>query len=114
MNLPPMTVVETASFLRDAKHIIAEDELARLINFLGTSPEAGVLIEGAGGVRKLRWAREGSGKRGGFRVLYYYHSEHMPLFLLSIFAKNVKESLDHAEKNILKQLIALLKQSYGV
>ena len=93
-----MTVVETAPFLRDAKGLLPEDERARLVLFLGTNPEAGDLIEDTGGVRKLRWARKGGGKSGGYRVLYYYYSERIPLFVLGIYAKNAKESVDKAEK----------------
>lgn len=62
MNVPPMTVVETAPFLRDAKALLPEDERASLVLFLGKNPEAGDLIEDTGGVRKLRWARKGGGK----------------------------------------------------
>ncbi len=114
MNIPPMTVVETAPFLRDAKGLLPEDERARLVSFLGTNPEAGDLIEDTGGVRKLRWARKGGGKSGGYRVLYYYYSERIPLFVPGIYAKNAKESVDKAEKNIFKKLTSLLRQSYGV
>ena len=114
MNIPPMTVIETAPFLRDAKALLTEEERAGLIAFLGTNPTAGDIIEGAGGVRKLRWARKGGGKSGGYRVLYYYYSERIPLFALGIYAKNAKESVDKAEKNIFRQLTALLRQSYGV
>lgn len=114
MNVPPMTVVETAPFLRDAKALLSEDERASLVLFLGKNPEAGDLIEDTGGVRKLRWARKGGGKSGGYRVLYYYYSERIPLFVLGIYAKNAKESVDKAEKNIFKKLTSLLRQSYGV
>lgn len=114
MNIPPMTVVETAPFLRDAKSLLSEEERARLVFFLGTNPEAGDLIEDTGGVRKLRWARKGGGKSDGYRVLYYYYSERIPLFVLGIYAKNARESVNKAEKNIFKKLIVLLRQSYGV
>ena len=63
MNTPPMTVIETAPILRDAKGLLPEEERAKLVLFLGTNPEAGDLIEDTGGVRKLRWARRGGGKR---------------------------------------------------
>lgn len=114
MNIPPMTVVETAPFLRDAKVLLSEEERAQLVLFLGTNPTAGALMENTGGVRKLRWARSGGGKSGGYRVLYYYYSERIPLFVLGIYAKNAKESVERAEKNTFKKLISLLRQSYGV
>ena len=58
-----MTVVETPFFLRKASALIAEDERAELVVFLGMNPEAGPVVPDAGGVRKLRWAAEGRGKR---------------------------------------------------
>lgn len=114
MNMPPMTVVETAPFLRDAKGLLSEEERAKLVLFLGANPEAGDLIVNTGGVRKLRWARRGGGKSGGYRVLYYYYSERIPLFVLGIYAKNAKESMEMAEKNTFRELISLLRQHYGV
>ena len=62
------------------------------------------------GVRKIRWAREGTGKRGGVRVIYYYRDEDMPLFLLSIFAKNTKADLHPAEKQAARAFVRALKR----
>ena len=53
-------------------------------------------MQGTGGIRKLRWAKSGEGKSGGVRVIYYFHSESMPLFLLSLFGKNEKANLSHS------------------
>jgi hypothetical protein len=63
-------------------------------------------------VRKLRWAREGMGKRGGARVIYYYHDERLPVFLLSAFAKNRKANLSRAERNAMKRLVPILVAGY--
>jgi hypothetical protein len=82
-----MTVVETIRFLRDIDGVLAEGERAELVTFLGSNPEAGDIIAETGGVRKLRWARAGMGKRGGARVIYYFHNERMPIFLLAAYAK---------------------------
>jgi hypothetical protein len=73
-------------------------------------PNAGVLIQGAGGIRKLRWARSGGGKSGGVRVIYYYHSEGMPLYLLTIFGKNEKANISMEEKNLLSKAVKNLVQ----
>ena len=75
MHTPPMTVVETPSFLRRAKGLLSETERADLVAYLAEHPDSGKVMEGTGGVRKLRWAREGEGKSGGYRVIYYFHSE---------------------------------------
>jgi hypothetical protein len=63
-------------------------------------------------VRKVRWALEGRGKRGGARVIYFFHNENMPLFILSVFAKNERTDLSQAERNGLRRLAARLVESY--
>lgn len=78
------------------------------MNYLAAYPKAGDLIEGTGGIRKLRWGRSGRGKRGGVRVIYYYHSELMPLYLLTMFAKNKQDNLSKAERNELAKLADIL------
>ena len=65
-----------------------------------------------GGCRKLRWKATGRGKRGGVRVIYYYHNESVPLFLLSVFAKNEKASLTKSERNEIKTLLPRLVAGY--
>jgi len=75
-----------------------------LVAFIGANPEAGEIIPETGGVRKLRWALPGMGKRGGARVIYYYHSEQLPIFLLSTYAKNRKDNLSKGERNAMKKL----------
>jgi hypothetical protein len=65
-------------------------------------------MEGAGGVRKLRWAREGRGKSGGVRVIYFFYNDGIPLYLLTIYGKNEKDNLSAAERNELAKLAALL------
>jgi mRNA-degrading endonuclease RelE of RelBE toxin-antitoxin system len=70
----PTTVVETPFFLRKEATSIDEEERFELLMFLGMHPEVGEVIPETGGVRKLRWAAQDRGKRGGFRVIYYFHS----------------------------------------
>lgn len=102
----PIAVVET-------RKMMAEEERTALVDFLSTHPEAGDLIQGTGGVRKLRWALEGRGKSGGARVIHFYYNADMPLFLLSAFAKNEKSDLTGAERNDFKRLTGLLVEHYG-
>jgi hypothetical protein len=108
----PMTVVETAEFLRKAKPLLSEPERAELVAFIAANPEAGEIISETGGVRKIRWALPGMGKRGGARVIYYYHSERLPIFLLSAYAKGRKENLSKAEQNAMKRLVPALVAGY--
>ena len=103
-----MTVVETPLFLRKASALLTEDERSELIVFLGANPEAGAVIPETGGVRKVRWAAQGKGKRGGVRVIYYFHSETFPLFLLTVYAKNQKANLTRAERQEFRKLLPLL------
>ena len=91
---------------------MAEEERGLLVDYLAYNPAAGELIPGTGGVRKLRWALEGRGKRGGARVVYYYHSEAMPLFALTAYAKNERADLSQADRNDFRRLTALLVQTY--
>ena len=108
----PMTVVETAEFLRHATKLMADSDREGLVAFVGANPEVGQIIQGTGGVRKTRWAREGMGRRGGTRVVYYYHNERLPLFLLSAYAKNRKANISKAERNAMKRLIQILVAGY--
>ncbi len=78
------TVVELPEYMRRAKRLLSEDNSQELINYLAEHPEEGIIMPGTGGIRKLRWARTGMGKRGGVRVIYYYHNEQMPIYLLTL------------------------------
>jgi hypothetical protein len=108
----PMTVVETKRFLTDARSLLSDSERAELVVFLGANPEAGNVIPETGGVRKIRWALPGKGKRGGARVIYYYHSERLPVFLLAAYAKNEKANLTKGERNVMRRLVPVLAAGY--
>ena len=72
-------------------------------------PECGVLIEGGGGVRKVRFAVGGRGKSGGVRVVYYFHSDLAPVYLLLMFAKKDRANLSAAQVKALASLVRVLK-----
>ena len=107
-----MTVIETPSFLRDAKRLMDDGERQEIVAFLAQNPGAGDILQGTGGIRKVRFAREGGGKSGGFRVIYFFHSQYIPLFALNIFSKNEKVNISPAERNTLKELSTLLVKTY--
>lgn len=98
------TVVELPEFLRRAKAIMSEHERSALVDAIAANPEAGVSL--GGGLRKVRIAREGGGKSGGYRTIYVFGGTHMPIFLVTVFAKNEKDNLSRAEQ---AELIAMSK-----
>ena len=70
-------------------------------------------MQGTGGIRKLRWSRQSAGKSGGVRVIYYFHNEQMPLYLLTVFGNGEKANLRKAERNELAKLVRLLVQGWS-
>ena len=104
-----ITVAEVPEYIRRAAKLLSQSERDELVEYVAANPKAGDLIQGAGGVRKLRWARSGRGKSGGARVIYYFHSEALPLYLLTVFGKGEKADLSQAERNELAKLVQILK-----
>ncbi len=107
-----VTIVETPEFLRRADRLMTDEARDALVAYLSTHPTAGNLIQGTGGVRKFRWGLEGRGTRGGARVIYFYHSANMPLFALTVFAKNERSDLTQADRNDLRGLTKALVETY--
>ncbi len=105
------TIVETSAFLRDCEGTLEKDEVEELIDFLARNPEAGDIIPETGGIRKLRWAALGKGKRGGARVIYYTHSAAMPLYLLAVYSKGEKLDLKPSEKKMMRDFVDRLLQT---
>ena len=106
-----ITVAETPEFQRRARAIMSDAERMALIDFIARHPFAGVSI--GGGVRKFRFARDGGGKSGGDRVIHFYSGgDDMPIFLITVFAKNEKANLTKAETETVKSLGELLADSY--
>ena len=94
----PVSVIELAGYKRRADELLSEAEQDALIDVVAYDPTSGVVIPGTGGLRKLRVAAGGSGKRGGARVIYYFYNEDMPLLLMAIFAKNERADLSERQK----------------
>src|SRR5262245_27638340 len=104
-----LTVAETPLFVRQAEAVWDDTERQAFVTFIAANPEAGEVIPETGGVRKVRWARAGSGKRGGTRVIYFYHDADRPLYLLMVYAKAQQENLSADEKKAVRKLAAVLK-----
>ncbi len=100
-----LTVVETRSYLVAAKNILSEKDRVLLVDMIAQNPRCGDIIEGAGGVRKVRFALGNRGKSAGARVVYFFYNENHPAYLLTVFAKNEKANLTKAERNALSVLV---------
>ena len=108
-----ITVVETREFQQRAATRMSEAERQDFITFIAGHPEDGAIMVGTGGVRKSRWGVGSRGKSGGVRVVYYYHNPTMPLFLLTIFAKNERDSLSQHDRNILHEVVTEIVRTYA-
>ena len=106
------TIAELQNYIRVADKLLDEEERQDILDYLAEHPKAGCLMVGTGGVRKLKWGRGAKGKSGGVRVIYYFHNELIPVYLLAMFAKNEQENLTKAERNELAKLTTLLVQTW--
>lgn len=104
-----LPIAELPECIRRAEKLMSATERLDIVNYLAAHPKAGDLMEGTGGVRKLRWGRGAQEKSGGVRVIYYVHSDLMPLYLLTLFAKNERANISKAERNELAELAELVE-----
>lgn len=112
MSTKLLTVVETPLFVRQADSVWTEEERSAFVDYIARNYEAGDVVGETGGVRKVRWKRHGSGKRGGARVIYFYQHLDAPLYLLMVYAKARQEDLDADEKKAVRALTARLKAQH--
>lgn len=96
------TFIESSIFERIRPSYLDDDDYSELQQFLIQNPQAGELIPGSGGVRKVRWGRTGGGKRGGLRIIYYVRYKPNEFWLLTLYAKARRENVPG---HILKQLL---------
>jgi len=101
-----MIFVETPIFTEDVRQLLSDEEYSSLQWHLVAHPDAGDLIVGTGGLRKIRWRSAGRGKRGGTRVIYFHVSAHSEIRMLLIYRKGIKDDLTPAEKKILRGINA--------
>ena len=106
------TVVETPAYLSKATRIMTDVERASVVTMIAKTPTIGNLIRGTGGLRKARFGFGGRGKRGGGRVIYWYHSEGFPAVLLWAFAKNEADDLTADQRATLAELAGALLDDF--
>lgn len=100
-----MVIIETSVFTKQVNRLLSDEEYCQLQKELATRPDAGAVIPGSGGLRKIRWTIEGRGKRGGSRVIYYWALIQDQLLMLLIFPKNVQDDLTPAQVKLLRQIV---------
>ena len=108
-ELIPQVIVETQPYQRAVQRIWDSSTQVEFKNVIGLNPEAGDVIPGTGGIRKVRWQGSGHGKRGGVRIIYYVYNEHHPIYLLYAYPKNVQINLSEDEKKIFTKMTERLK-----
>ena len=104
-----MVFVELTPFIAFASEWWTDEDLRRLQNFLMATPDVGDVIQGGAGLRKLRWAMRGRGKRGGARVIYYWYVPGERIYLIYAYAKNRQSNLTPAQANTLATLMKDIK-----
>jgi hypothetical protein len=105
-----LTIAELPIYIKKVEKKLSLEEQDDLKNFLAINPLSGDLIEGTGGIRKLRWSVGNKGKSCGVRIIYYFYNETLPLYLITAFMKNEKINLSKAEQNELAKLVEILKK----
>ena len=102
-----MEFLETSVFIRQIADILRDHEYAKLQIHLTNYPDAGALIPGASGLRKIRWKAEGKGKRSGVRIIYYWYFFRSQIFMLLAYKKSASDDLS---KKQLKQLAQMVRE----
>lgn len=99
-----MIFIETSFFTEDVKQLLSDEEYGKLQEQLAADPESGDLIKDTGGLRKVRWAAGGKGKRGGVRVIYYHVSAASQIRMMAIYKKGVQDTLTPKQKALLRKI----------
>jgi hypothetical protein len=106
-------VIQTSVFLAQSKRCgLFDEELQEIVAVIVADPKGGALMAGTGGARKLRHAREGQVKSGGYRTIHYFGGGDIPVFALAIYGKNEKGNLSKAERNELARILPKLADAY--
>ena len=100
-----MVIIETSIFTKRIKELMTDEIYRELQNTLVAYPESGKLIQGSGGLRKIRWGIASKGKRGGVRAIYYFSNSKNQVFMLMVYAKNERSDLTKEQLSLLKKVV---------
>ena len=100
-----MVIIETSVFTRRITEMMSDEDYSEMQAALIARPDTGALMRGSGGIRKLRWAASGRGKRGGLRVIYYWAVSQDQILMLYVYPKNEMEDLTSDQLKILRQVV---------
>lgn len=105
-----MQVYFTRTYERKIRKLLEEEARREMEESVVAAPDAAPVIRGTGGIRKLRWAGSGRGKRGGIRTVYFYHAGPAAIYFLTAYAKAAREDLTAADTRALSRLVAAIKR----
>lgn len=100
-----MVIFETSIFTKKIIALLNDEEYRSLQNILVERPDSGDIIQGSGGIRKIRWGASGRGKRGGARVIYYWATQHDQIFMLYAYSKNERDDLTKDQLSVLRAVV---------
>lgn len=100
-----MIIIETRIFTKLIEDYFSDDEYRKLQEYLALFPDAGDVMRGSGGLRKLRWRQKGRGKRGGVRIIYYWITAEGKILMLYLYSKNIKDDLSNSELKLIKKIV---------
>ena len=100
-----MIFIEARVFTKLLPRYLSDDDYHGLQSYLINKPDGGVLVRGAGGVRKVRWSAEGRGKSGGIHILYYWHKSDSEIWMLTSYSKSEKASISSEDLKLMSEAI---------
>ena len=108
-----MVIIESYEFAQKVETFLQDEEYGELQWYLVRHPESGDLIRGGGGLRKLRWASQSKGKRGGYRIIYFFHMADDTILMVDMYKKNQQEDLSQGQLSYLKGLVKEFQKQQG-
>ena len=110
-NLKIMHIYVTRTYERTIRKLLSEEARKEMETAIVAAPDAAPVIRGTAGIRKLRWAGSGRGKRGGIRVIYFWHAVPEAIYMLTAYAKGRQDDITATDKKALSRLVSTIKQA---